>query len=97
MELTRNIGSNRGQARVWIEGNALAVNGWTKGMPYERILSGNKFLLSKTSKGKLKVAGTDVRPILDLCGAYVTKALQGFEKVSVSIDNGSIIIKGIKS
>lgn len=32
--LIRNIGSNRGKRRIWIEGKALARFGWTKGTSY---------------------------------------------------------------
>ena len=97
MNVKRNIGRNRGQYRVWIEGQALAVNGWSRGETYERLAIANGFRLTKTAKGKLKVAGTSTRPILDLNGAYVTKALQGFETVSVQIDQTSIIIQGVTS
>jgi len=32
--------------------------------------------------------------VIDLCGAYVGKALNGFEKVSVVITAEKIVIKG---
>ena len=35
-----------------------------------------------------------VRPVFDLCGAYVGKALAGFDKVSVTITKSTITITG---
>lgn len=31
---TRKLGKNRGKLRLWIEGAVLALNGWTKGKPF---------------------------------------------------------------
>ena len=76
--ITRNIGSNRGNRRVWIEGKSLEQLGWTKGVRYTR----------KTDKSG------EGRPVLDLCGAYVGKALDGFNEVSVSITANKITITG---
>lgn len=93
-EITRLIGSNRGNRRVWIEGKSLESLGWTKGVKYSRTTTGKGFVLSRDTEGKLRVAGGDNRPVLDLCGAYVGKALAGFDKVSVTITKSKITITG---
>ena len=48
----------------------------------------------RDDNGPLKIAGGENRPVIDLCGAYVGKALNGFEKVSVVITAEKIVIKG---
>tara|TARA_R100001443_G_scaffold94656_1_gene101179 strand:- start:21 stop:419 length:399 start_codon:yes stop_codon:yes gene_type:complete len=93
-EITRNIGSNRGNRRVWIEGKSLEQLGWTKGVRYTRKTDGAGFTLERDESGKLKVAGGEGRPVLDLCGAYVGKALDGYNEVSVTITANKISITG---
>ena len=93
-EITRNIGSNRGKPRVWIEGKSLANEAWNKGVRYKRIDTVNGWELVRDDKGPLKIAGGDNRPVIDLCGAYVGKTLAGFEKVTVRITANKIVIQG---
>ena len=106
---TLNIGVNKRKnakgetvlkRRVWLEGKALERLGWVKGVTYTRKdqLLGNGFTLTKNSAGDLKVAGGEGRPVLDLCGKYVEKALgaigDGYEKVTVTITANNITITG---
>ena len=95
---TRQIGSNRGNRRVWIEGTGafkqLEALGWTKGVTYSRETTANGFTITRDDAGKLRVAGSAGRPVFDLCGAYVGKALAGFEQVSVTITKTKITITG---
>ena len=93
-EITRNIGSNRGNSRVWIEGKSLANESWNKGTRYKRIETANGWELVRDDNGPLKIAGGDNRPVIDLCGAYVGKTLAGFEKVTVKITANKITIQG---
>ena len=92
--ITRNIGENRNNRRVWLEGKYLADAGWNKGTRYQREQTADGFILTKMDGGKLKIAGGENRPVIDICGGYVAKALQGFEKVSVTIASDKITIKG---
>ena len=92
--ITRNIGENREKRRVWIEGKSLESGGWLTGHRYQREEITGGFKLTKIENGKLKIAGKPGRPIIDLCGGYVAKALVGYEKVTVTIEPNSIIIKG---
>tara|TARA_R100001530_G_C4218651_1_gene129357 strand:+ start:260 stop:583 length:324 start_codon:yes stop_codon:yes gene_type:complete len=93
-EITRNIGTNRGNRRVWIEGKSLANEAWNKGVRYKRIETANGWELVRDDNGPLKIAGGDSRPVIDLCGGYVGKTLQGFDKVSVKITANKIVIQG---
>ena len=93
-EITRYIGSNRENKRVWIEGKSLEELGWTKGVRYTRKTDKSGFTLERDESGKLKVAGGEGRPVLDICGKYVTKALEGFDQVSVTITANKISITG---
>jgi hypothetical protein len=55
---------------------------------------GTIYLLKMPNKGKLKIAGGEDRPVIDLNGKYVTKTFKGYEKVSVRITESSITISG---
>jgi hypothetical protein len=91
-----NIGTNRGKRRVWVEGKALERLGWVKGVTYTRkpLLLSSGFTLTRDNAGDLRVAGGDGRPVLDLCGNYVAAALEGFDKVTVTITAKKITITG---
>ena len=91
-----NIGTNRGKRRVWVEGKALERLGWVKGVTYTRkaLLLESGFTLTRDNAGPLRVAGGEGRPVLDLCGNYVAAALEGFEKVTVTITANKITITG---
>jgi len=93
---TLNVGTNRGKRRVWVEGKALERLGWVKGVTYTRkeLLLQSGFTLTRDNGGSLKVAGGEGRPVLDLCGNYVAAALEGFEKVTVTITTNKITITG---
>ena len=94
IKINRNIGNNRGNRRVWIEGKSLTNENWNKGTRYTKQITATGFELVRDDNGPLKIAGGENRPVIDLCGAYVGKALNGFEKVSVVITAEKIIIKG---
>lgn len=107
---TLNIGINKRKnakgetvlkRRVWLEGKALEKLGWVKGVTYTRKdqLLEDGFTLIKDSAGDLRVAGGEGRPVLDLCGKYVEKALgsitEGYKEVTVKITENKIIITGV--
>ena len=74
-KINRNIGTNRGRGRVWIENRPnskekpLTENGWLKGVRYKRTVKGKGFELLRDKDGPLKVAGGPGRPVIDICGA----------------------------
>jgi len=98
--IERNIGTNRGLRRVWIENRAnskqkpLTENGWLKGVRYTRTDKANGFELVRDKGGDLKVAGAPDRPVLDICGIFVGKVLEGFDKVTIKITKDKIKITG---
>ena len=98
-KIKRNIGSNRGRGRVWIEKKPLSENGWLKGVRYKRISvfadsRGQGFDLLRDKAGPLKVAGGPGRPVIDICGAFVDTVLDGFDTVEISISSKKISIRG---
>jgi len=94
--ISRKLGSNRGERRIWIEGKSLTEYGWVKGTLYHKSIypCGTIYLLKMPNKGKFKIAGAEDRPVIDLNGKYVTATFKGFEKVSVRITELSITISG---
>ena len=61
----RNVGRNRGVARVWLEGEMLLSNGWNNGDRFNVTFAKGALVYEKHPAGKRKVAGTPDRPILD--------------------------------
>ena len=80
--ITRNIGSNRGRPRVWIEGNLLLDNGFKHGVrwsiTYEHFACTDGAMTALVIKadpdGKRKIAGTAKRPIIDIIGGAIELA-----------------------
>jgi hypothetical protein len=77
MEFTLKSGTNKGNRRMWIEGSRLADAGLRKGTPLVRVMNADGSLTlttnPETAGKRHKIAGTSARPILDLCGMWVTK------------------------
>ena len=89
---TRKIGTNRGNRRAWIEGDILAHAGWARGIRYTRTVTAEAIVLVRDDAGARKVAGTPSRPIVDLCGAWVTTWAAGAETFTVTAAPSSVII-----
>ena len=100
--ISRKLGSNRGERRIWIEGKALTEYDWNKGQLYVKEVhectpAGHLAeikLFKDSTNGKFKIAGGVDRPVIDLNGKYVTKTFRGYEKVSVKIYHDAITING---
>lgn len=92
--ITRKIGRNRGNARLWIEGSCLENAGWNTGSTFERIDSPGTITLRRNPAGPRKVAGTPGRPIIDTNSNSLLSALGVAlgETVSISITQESITI-----
>ena len=89
---TYKTGFNRGNARVWLEGAVLLQHGILLGMPFKRDMNEtvrkswpterSSFVLvfdddSDDLVGDHHVAGTEERPIIDLCGKWLTECFDG--------------------
>lgn len=76
------VGENRGKKRMWIEGRVLKDMGVTRGSKYSRTIktfAGETFLeLAFDGEGPLTVAGTEDRPIIDMCGKWVSEFVGDF-------------------
>jgi hypothetical protein len=82
-----NIGTNRGERRVWIEGPILADHGWPAGTRYDRevCVETGKIHLTREVAGRYKVSGTADRPIIDLGGKWMTRWVDASEAESVEV------------
>ncbi|QDP48897.1 MAG: hypothetical protein Unbinned7794contig1000_41 [Prokaryotic dsDNA virus sp.] len=60
--------------RIWIEGKQLTEAGFTKGQPYTRTITQSYIIFALSNSGKLKVAGSPARPIID----FSAKQIEGF-------------------
>lgn len=93
---TLNVGMNRGKARLWIEGNWLVQAGFVRGMAYrvDALPANGMLLIVADPDGSRKVAGTDVRPIMDLTHSGQMAAIGGAGAVVslVSPNAGAIIV-----
>ena len=69
--MSRKVGTNRGKARIWLEGNELTSNGIKHGMRFDVNPIGNGLAIMISPNGKRKIAGTAARPIIDMSGRTV--------------------------
>ena len=104
MQKTFKTAFNRGNARIWIEGDILTANGFIHGRRFKRVMvatigsNAPKLTLQfanvrDTDKGKGKIAGTPVRPIVDLNGLYVSEFLDGASHYMATFGNNTITIE----
>lgn len=77
--ITRKVATNKGNPRVWIEGNDLIKFGIKRGDKFTRIITNNHVVLKFFSEGKSTVSGTDTRPVIDLNGKFLKPFLDGAE------------------
>tara|TARA_R100000951_G_scaffold109222_1_gene106068 strand:- start:325 stop:645 length:321 start_codon:yes stop_codon:yes gene_type:complete len=86
---TYNLGMNKGNFRIWIEGNTLLKEGFNCGdkfdkeygfnSPYE-----NRLVLKFSNEGKSKIAGNASRPIIDLNGKFLNPIFSISKKYRLS-------------
>lgn len=72
------VRSNRGAARIWIEGTRLVSAGFTRGRYFTLSHEGDILKLSLVADGwagPRKVSGKDIKPIIDLTGKTVPFAI----------------------
>ena len=62
--VTRQLGSNRGKCRLWIEGKDLSEAGWRRGDRFD-VEYADCLIIRRNPDGKRKIAGTADRPIID--------------------------------
>lgn len=96
MKKTLKIGTNRGTARIWIEGAALEAQNWKKGTAYDCEFATGSITYTRRDSGARHVAGTDTRPIIDTntdkiresLGADITHAEIEITKERITITPG---------
>lgn len=82
---TYRTGLNKGHARIWIEGKRLTDAGWSNGDRFDKAINdAGQLRLTRNPEGRHKIAGTDKRPIIDLCGQWVTDWADGAEEYHVT-------------
>ena len=74
---TKKSTTNKGNARVWIEGKDLIAFGVSKGDRFDKYILNNMVVLKLNSEGRNKVSGSDTRPVIDLNGKYLNPYLLG--------------------
>ena len=104
MQKTFKTAFNRGNARVWIEGDILTANGFHHGRRFKRVMTvtigSNAPVMSlqfsdvkDTDKHKGKIAGTVARPIVDLNGKFLTEFMDGATHYLATFGNDTITIE----
>lgn len=93
MNKTLRIGTNRGKARIWIEGQALMAQGWKKGDSYHCDFQNGRIAYIKGEDGTRKVAGTDTRPIIDTNTDKIRDSIgKDFSYVKIHVQHNVIVI-----
>jgi hypothetical protein len=93
--VTRNIGMNRGVARLWIEGKVLTQAGFHNGLRYTVIQGKNSLTLVLDKNGERKVAGMVDRPIIDMVGPRRLDCIGttgDVAEINFAVDSGVITI-----
>lgn len=86
------IGTNRGKARIWIEGQALASQGWKKGDEFDCEWHEHRIVYIKRKGGARKVAGTETRPIIDTNTNAIRGSLGAFAYTKVEVQPNVIVM-----
>lgn len=92
MKKTLRIGTNRNNPRIWIEGQCLKAQGWTKGTTFDCQFHNGSITYTQTPEGKRRVAGTDKRPIIDTNTGNISNALGSDEYAAIEITPEKITI-----
>lgn len=96
---TRNIGTNKGKPRLWIEGKALVEAGLDHGARWVLVASPRGFNIVQAGPSEdrktRKIAGKPGRPIIDITGATLTN--MGFSsgdvaRLSYTPNSGCIVV-----
>lgn len=77
---TRQLGSNRGKARLWLERAILANAGWKKGDRFNCRFESGKVIYEKDDDGTRAVAGGEGRPVIDTNTDKLSESLGGASK-----------------
>jgi hypothetical protein len=94
MKRIQKIGSNRGQPRIWIEGQCLSSMGWNRGQRYECQFHQGRITYTRSDSGSRAVAGYENRPIIDTNSAKIHEALGADAKfIAVEITADTITIR----
>jgi DNA (cytosine-5)-methyltransferase 1 len=96
--LTRKIGLNRGNPRLWLEGKCLIEFGFNHSDRfYVTNLETVKpcLMITKAFDGNRKVAGNTLRPIIDINGAKILDRFESGDIVSLTLIGESILINSI--
>jgi DNA (cytosine-5)-methyltransferase 1 len=90
---TRKIGQNKGNPRLWLEGDILQSNGFAWGTHYNVTPSDGVITITSTEDGKRKVAGKATRPVIDILNGALPKAFLDMpESVTVEASEGQLIV-----
>ena len=91
---TLKSGTNKGNRRIWIEGDRLASAGFNRGTVLYRSMTGSTMTLSTVPADgrKHRIAGTADRPILDLCGKWVSEFIGGHSHFTATVTADTITI-----
>jgi hypothetical protein len=74
MEKLYKVCTNKGNKRIWIEGQILNDHQFTYKTNFDKTINNDEIVLRVVIGGKPQhtVSGNPKRPIIDLCGKYVT-------------------------
>jgi len=84
--VNRKIGSNRGKARLWIEGVALSSQDWKAGDRFDIKWLNESIVITKNPEGSRKISGTPHRPIIDTNTDKITETLKASVNDYVEFD-----------
>lgn len=94
--INTKLGENRGNKRIWLEGQKLAREGYTPGLRYDLELKDTQVILRVKEDGRFTVSKRErygrITPIIDLTVSELATIFDGIELLRVSIQRGSIVV-----
>jgi len=84
------IGSNRGKARLWLEGQWLAEAGFTVGTRFTAEIKSAQITLRTSEDGERKVSGKGSKPIIDINTDKLTVVAPAQSHIELRVGQGII-------
>ena len=80
-------------SRIWLEGAKLSAHGFTHATKFDIVATAGQLIIKLDPAGSRRVAGTPVRPIIDITGDLIRTTFSQ-ERVSVEYAHGIITLRG---
>jgi hypothetical protein len=93
---TTKIGTNRGKARVWLQGDVLTEAGFKRGMKYTVIITVGELLITLDKDGDRHVSGKPGIPIIDINTPKLEEVAPMGTRLAIRSEAGALTLTPVK-